>query len=239
MQLLTVVCLLSTFLTDVVLGADSSNWGYDRANGPQTWKGECDVGDRQSPIDIRLSEVDYALIHRVHLLHYDFSGPVEMTNNGRTLVMTGFDKWDNGRKQPIMRGGGLKHTYRLIQLHLHWGHSHAHGSEHTLNGLSYPAELHLVHVREGLDVGKASNVKDGLAVLGVWLVEGENDSNFAQISDNLHYLLFDGNRTSLDKFYPRRLLPERTASFYRFIACAVYATNQAAHCTAITVQCSL
>ncbi|PAV81247.1 hypothetical protein WR25_08462 [Diploscapter pachys] len=170
----------------------------------------------ESPIDIRLSEVDYALIHRVHLLHYDFSGPVEMTNNGRTLVMTGFDKWDGGRKQPIMRGGGLKHTYRLIQLHLHWGHSHGHGSEHTLNGLSYPAELHLVHVREGLDVGKASNVKDGLAVLGVWFVEGENDSNFAQISDNLHYLLFDGNRTSLDKFYPRRLLPERTASFYRY-----------------------
>lgn len=41
-------------------------------------------------------------------------------------------------------------------------------------------------------MGKASNVKDGLAVLGVWLAEGENDSNFAQISDNLHHLLFDG-----------------------------------------------
>ena len=52
--------------------------------------------------------------------------------------------------------------------------------------------MHLVHVREGMDLKQALETEDGIAVLGVWIVEGDNDSNFALISDTFHYIQHEG-----------------------------------------------
>ena len=40
----------------------------------------------------------------------------------------------------VVRGGPLQHTYRLVQFHLHWG-SEDWGSEHTIDGKQYAAEV--------------------------------------------------------------------------------------------------
>ena len=38
-------------------------------------------------------------------------------------------------------GGGLTETYTTVQFHLHWGSSNDKGSEHTVDGMMYPAEV--------------------------------------------------------------------------------------------------
>jgi len=38
-------------------------------------------------------------------------------------------------------GGPLQYNYHLHQMKLHFGHDDHSGSEHTVNGLSFPAEV--------------------------------------------------------------------------------------------------
>ena len=38
-------------------------------------------------------------------------------------------------------GGGLLGVYTTVQFHLHWGSNNNKGSEHTMGGLMYPAEV--------------------------------------------------------------------------------------------------
>lgn len=42
---------------------------------------------------------------------------------------------------PDLSGGPLKHKYRLEQFHWHWGSANNKGSEHTVNGQMYAAEV--------------------------------------------------------------------------------------------------
>jgi len=38
-------------------------------------------------------------------------------------------------------GGGLSGTYKLAQFHFHWGKTDNKGSEHLVDGKSYPLEV--------------------------------------------------------------------------------------------------
>ncbi|VDO60143.1 unnamed protein product [Onchocerca flexuosa] len=73
---------------------------------------------------------------------------------------------------PEIQGGGFDQTYRFVQYHFHWGLHDNEGSEHTLAGLHYPAELHLVH--EGL------TNPNKIAVVGVFFVLGDDDKALHQ-----------------------------------------------------------
>ena len=154
-----------------------------------------------------MKDVDYAVLHRLHFVHYDHPGKVEAQNNGHScefsrwlynlwlniVSVSGFEKWDS--KQPYIQGGGLKHKYKLIQFHLHWASHDHHGSEHKIGGLQYPAEvtiplrsskrvyfqLHLVHLRQDLTLGQAVNKKDGLAVVGVFITVDHDGSPFSAL----------------------------------------------------------
>ena len=54
-------------------------------------------------------------------------------------------------KPPLISGGGLKRTptwnggYEFAELQFHWGDSENKGSEHQIDGKSFPMEAHLVH----------------------------------------------------------------------------------------------
>lgn len=66
-----------------------------------------------------------------------------LNNHNRILFIVqvaGFDKW-RARQRPFITGGGLDGRYELVQFHLHWASSGGDGSEHTVNGAYYPAEV--------------------------------------------------------------------------------------------------
>lgn len=44
-----------------------------------------------------------------------------------------------------LTGGPLSYRYKLVQFHLHWGHNSSCGSEHTVDGQTYAAEVGIIH----------------------------------------------------------------------------------------------
>uniref|UniRef100_A0A7I4KHT8 Carbonic anhydrase n=1 Tax=Brugia malayi TaxID=6279 RepID=A0A7I4KHT8_BRUMA len=86
------------------------------------------------------------------------------------------------------------------------GHS---GSEHTLAGLHYPAELHLVH--EGL----ANPNK--LAVVGVFLVLGDDDNALSQECSVLNKIIDPAQSEQIQGILLDDKLPKNRKSFWRYM----------------------
>ncbi|KAK4325794.1 hypothetical protein Pmani_003638, partial [Petrolisthes manimaculis] len=83
----------------------------------------------------------------------------------------------DARNAPRVKDGGLKGEYIFAQFHFHWGSDSTLGSEHTIDGVRYPMELHLVHYKASYgSLGEAVRRRDGLAVLGVMLEVSETDN---------------------------------------------------------------
>ena len=72
----------------------------------------------------------------------------------------------------LLSGGPLNVEYEFLEMHFHWGDvdgtgSSGEGSEHTIDGQSYPAELHMVHRNiHDEEVSEALEHENGLTVLG-------------------------------------------------------------------------
>jgi len=138
------------------------HWTYEGEEGPSHW-GElnqsfavCETGKSQSPIDVaNPSEQDLTNIS----FHYQPS-EVNILNNGHTVQVNydagSFIELDNTR-------------YDLLQFHYHTP------SEHTVDGESFPAELHIVH----------KNAAGNLAVVGILLKEGADNVGYQPYIRNL------------------------------------------------------
>jgi len=146
-------------------------------------------GSSQSPINIdheTLVQADYS----------DFSFSVgykivqegTLENNGHTLQFAVDESY-----AASISGGPLMERYILNQFHLHWGSQTGQGSEHTVDGESFDAELHLVHYKSTYDNISAA-VKDGqpdsLAVVGIFIREATTWDQWrgAKDSDSVNHL---------------------------------------------------
>ena len=79
-----------------------------------------------------------------------------------------------GKNRSLILGGPLDGKYELWQFHAHWGKEDGHGSEHTVDGKNYAAELHLVHWNKKYGTPDiAVDKPDGLSVLGMLIKVGE------------------------------------------------------------------
>ncbi|EMP42286.1 Carbonic anhydrase 1 [Chelonia mydas] len=76
-----------------------------------------------------------------------------------------------GEGSSVVTSGPLTGNYRLHQFHFHWSQTEDHGSEHTVDGAKYAAELHLVHWNSDKysSFAEASDKPDGLSVIAVFL----------------------------------------------------------------------
>jgi carbonic anhydrase len=166
--MLTALLLLST------VASYAAEWDYV---DPSSWAQDFPLcgGSRQSPIDIITSDLvedkDLPELKTKYCKHK--KGTLEIVNNGHTLQVN-FP--DLGEKCDILSRGNK--DYKLAQFHLHWGGEDSEGSEHTVDGKSYPAELHAVHYDvQFSDLGSAvaSGKGDALLVLGVFLTRNGAD----------------------------------------------------------------
>ena len=67
-------------------------------------------------------------------------------------------------------------------MHAHWGKKDGGGSEHTIDGKQYDAELHIVHYNDKYgDPSQAVDKPDGLAVLGMFLKAGSGHGELEKI----------------------------------------------------------
>jgi len=170
----------------------SVHWGYDGECGTDRWgdlKREysvCKLGVRQSPVSITITEKsDLASIN----FHY-YATPLKIVNNGHTIQI------NYGSGSSIMIGNK---KYDLLQFHFH------NPSEHKLNGVSYPMEVHFVH--RGAD-GK-------LAVVGVFMKEGKGNEFIHTLWDNLPKEEGKENAVTALKINAKDLLPSN-ATYYNY-----------------------
>lgn len=124
-------------------------------------------GHRQSPVNLSAGSTTRGSTLKEPLRWKYVPG------NTKSLVNPGYcwrvDVNGNGSQ---LTGGPLCHdNFQLEQFHCHWGCSDGKGSEHTVDGLSYSGELHLVHwnTTKYPTFEEAAKHPDGLAVLGVFL----------------------------------------------------------------------
>jgi carbonic anhydrase len=131
------------------------HWTYDRQDewiAVSVDAQACAAGARQSPIDLneqtRIDEPD---------IRFNYSsGPATLSNNGHAIQIA------PATPQTMMRDGA---DFTLLQAHFH------DPSEHHLDGVTFPMELHLVHKRPD----------GGLAVVGVLFREGETNAALAPL----------------------------------------------------------
>ena len=128
------VCLVTVLLGGMACsGADpAATWGYDGVGAPEHWASlseeyaTCANGQQQSPIDI--AGYDSSNASPIAFAYRDMTGSIR--NDGRFVHV------DFAPGNTLSVG---QRTYALKSAHFHSP------SEHTIEGESFAAELHLVH----------------------------------------------------------------------------------------------
>ncbi|NXA19370.1 CAH3 anhydrase, partial [Ibidorhyncha struthersii] len=176
--------------------------------GPERWHENYPMakGDKQSPIEINSKEVRHDSSLAPWHASYDPGAAKTILNNGRTCRVVFDDTFDRS----VLRGGPLAGAYRLRQLHLHWGSSDDHGSEHVIDGVKYAAELHMVHwnPKHGNFAG-ALKQPDGVAVVGIFLKVGKTPKpEMKRILEEIDNIKTKGKEAPFQHFDPSILFPK-------------------------------
>ncbi|XP_016317978.1 carbonic anhydrase 14 [Sinocyclocheilus anshuiensis] len=188
------------------------HWGYHDQDAWLSVFEHCS-GKAQSPINIDTHKVFYEpKLPPIKLEGYDLTGSPALTliNNGHTLQLS------LPSSMRIMRG--FDHVYVAAQLHFHWGTKEIPGSEHTIDHVHFPAEIHVVHYNSKYaDLIEAASKADGLAVLGGFIGIGLHDNdNYEKILSALTDISIEESDTEIPGFNVRHLLPDRLDRFYRY-----------------------
>ena len=137
------VCITLTFSSSAeVLWTDRHLTNFNIffpfiTQGPSKWEGLCKNGTSQSPIDINSTAATYQSMAAFNLENYASVLPLNFIgkNNGHTMAVT------VPPFKYFVNGGGLLGNFTTAQFHLHWGSSDSKGSEHTIDGKQYAAEV--------------------------------------------------------------------------------------------------
>ena len=132
-------------------------------------------GRRQSPIDIRLSDVTKKDLEpfKLELVAGSASEYWTLSNNGHTIMVTppcGV-KWQ-------LSGSMLEGKYILDHFHSHWGKSCGYGCEHLLDGEKFEGETHFVFKWAP---GQNHECEDVAAVWGVFMKEADQTNPKAKM----------------------------------------------------------
>ncbi|XP_067618135.1 putative carbonic anhydrase 3 isoform X2 [Eurosta solidaginis] len=184
----------------------ASHWSYpdrDLNEAFPNWGGICDTGKRQSPINLSKDKSLKGVFDKLKFENFnERQNGVTLVNNGHSIVLSNFSK------QMEVKGGPLLDEYVVEQLHLHWW------SEHTINNMRYPLEVHIVsRNKRYANVSMATNFKEGLTVIGVlYHVSNERSEAIEQIIEHLQdvkdYEKLDQPAHMKQSFVVRQLFPK-------------------------------
>lgn len=185
---------VDTVQHDTTHEANAIHWSYAGETGPEHWaefeKGSSCGGTSQSPINI--IKIDATLDPNLKPLELNYTANTkihDVTNNGHSIQFN-FEEGDylffNTEK------------YVLKQFHFH------EAAEHTINGVRYPIEIHLVHV----------NQKGEILVIGIMAEEGINSEPFTFLESYLP-LIVNEKKIVDAPFNMASILPDNKA-FYTY-----------------------
>lgn len=117
----------------------------------------------ESPIDICITKSKEIHLEPLQWIHFDDPPKkIKVTNTGLSLIVSA--KWKQER--PYLHSGPFIGKYVFSNFHLHWGKNAMEGSEHTIDSVKYPAEMHVVTFKSSyLTQEAALKEQDGCATL--------------------------------------------------------------------------
>lgn len=156
--------------TDKGKHPEHSCWSYEN-NGAVHWptlsciKHNSCGKSHQSPIDIVSSNAKKGGADLTGLVFGSYNVPITnftLSNSGTALEL----EITEARKRTLS-GGGLPGTYLFLGMHFHLDATSTSGSEHRLEGKSFPMEIHMVHYNDKYTPEEATTEKDGITVLAI------------------------------------------------------------------------
>lgn len=125
--------------------------------------------------------------------HNLLPGPLEIHNNGHSVSLSvpqAARANGTGQRLPYIFGGLLQNEYELEGLHFHWGSKNDRGSEHVINDMRYPLEMHIIHRNMRYKtMADALKYSDGLCVLGfVYQISEHSSRGLREIMHHMHAL---------------------------------------------------
>ncbi|XP_019388943.1 PREDICTED: carbonic anhydrase 12 isoform X5 [Crocodylus porosus] len=194
---------------------NGTKWSYIGPDGETTWPQKYPFcgGGFQSPIDLHNNILQYdSTLLPLELVGYNMSttDQLPLTNNGHS-VRVGLP--------PTMYIRNLPFQYTATQLHLHWGNrKKPEGSEHTIHGKHFAAELHIVHynAEKYRDVTAAMDKSDGFAVLAIFIEIGPFNPSYEKIFSHFQNVKYKGQKAQVPGFNIQELLPKKLNEYYRY-----------------------
>ncbi|KAM6034905.1 carbonic anhydrase 9-like isoform 2-T2 [Theristicus caerulescens] len=193
-------------------GPGHSHWSYEDREHWGVDYPDC-AGTMQSPINIDTARTTFSpQLRPIQLSGYSLSAKekLKLRNNGHTVLLE--------LPESLAITGGYAQQYRAVQLHLHWGSPSGPGSEHTVNGHRFAAEIHVVHYNTKYESFKEAMVHpDGLAVLGAFLEVGPRENPYYQeILEHLYKIKNEGEEVLVPGFNIAGLLPANLKLYFHY-----------------------
>lgn len=187
-------------------------YDYGEKNGPHTWAVRFPDagGTRQSPINLNTETMEYddSLGTLTLKLNHIEKQLVAVRDHNFLVEVVG---------NSTISGGPLQSEYHLSQFHFHWGSGNTWGSEHLINGVSCPAEMHCVFVNNKYGDESALTYTDGLAVLAVFLQLGSNsNSSLKRLCTILQSMKKGESRELLPVLDMYSILPSDFSRYYTY-----------------------
>lgn len=216
------ICIIKCVILVTAIPVIAGYFSYSKRD-QHTWTQNFKLcgGKLQSPISISSSKSITLPLPALEVIGYhDFlPSPLYLENNGHSVVIN--INSHLRKRLPYIFGGSLdiNQEYEVDHLHFHWGAKNNRGSEHILNGVRYPMEMHIVHKNRAYsNLSNALNYKNGLVVLGIFFqLQEEDNKSLHSIVNALTNVQFLNNEIALNK--PIRLvslLPKNTDVFYTY-----------------------
>ncbi|CAF2985802.1 unnamed protein product [Rotaria sp. Silwood2] len=197
--------ILMTVLLLPLIVESKGHWSYENITIWSRDYGYC-AGNLQSPIDLRFnrSYIDHCL-KPMYFQQLSSHAQLSLSNHY------------------VLKNVALgSKDYRVEQIHFHWGHSNdnVNGSEHLLEGRSYPLEMHVVTYSSWFsNIVEAMTNTRALAVVGVFFELSNEPNPFLQpIVNVLEHIRDKGKRVIVEEdFNLKGLIGEkRMRRYYRY-----------------------
>ncbi|KAI0227719.1 Carbonic anhydrase-related protein 10 [Lamellibrachia satsuma] len=197
-------------------------WSYEGISGPDFWGlvnqewSLCSKGRRQSPINIQPKQLlfDPNLKH-IRVDKHRVSGTMKNTGHDVKFLLD-----DPLSRAVNISGGPLSYDFRVSEISLHFGRADSLGSEHTIDGQAFPAEVHILGYNSDLydNVTEAAQSTNGLAVIALLgqVTRPENPDSgkpnpeFELMAQKFKYVKYKGEQVRLRHLSIHGLLPDTT-----------------------------
>ncbi|GFU38106.1 carbonic anhydrase-related protein 10 [Nephila pilipes] len=138
--------------------------------------------------------------------HQQVNGIIQNTGHGVVF------KVDTGPNAPVVNisGGPLSYSYRVQEIHLHFGRTDGQGSEHRVGSHAFPAELQIYGYNSDLygNMSEASQMSQGLVAIALMIQIGDpSNLELRLLTSQLHHIIYKGQQADLKSLSIRELLP--------------------------------